>query len=56
MTAAPEEPTEVKQKVSTLRGLCKGEIAILGDLTEPTFDEDPADEMLANWERLGNLS
>ncbi len=45
-------PCEPKREVPVLRGMGRGRIIIHGDLTEPTFGDEPVEEMLANWDAL----
>lgn len=45
-------PCEPKREVPTLRGMGRDQITIHGDLTEPTFDDEPVEEMLANWDAM----
>lgn len=45
-------PCEPKREVPILRGMGRGQVIIHGDLTEPTFGDEPVEEMLANWDSL----
>ena len=45
-------PCAPKREVPTLRGMGRDQIIIHGDLTEPTFGDEPVDEMLASWDAL----
>lgn len=45
-------PCEPKREVPILRGMGRGRIIIHGDLTEPTFGDEPVEEMVANWDVL----
>lgn len=45
-------PCEPKREVPTLRGMGRDQIIIHGDLTEPTFGDEPVEELLANWDAL----
>ena len=45
-------PCEPKREVPILRGMGRDQVIIHGDLTEPTFGDEPADGMLANWDAL----
>ena len=45
-------PCQPKREVPTLRGMGRGQVIIHGDLTEPTFGDEPVEEMLANWDGL----
>lgn len=43
-------PCEPKREAPILRGMGRDQIIIHGDLTEPTFGDEPVEEMLANWD------
>ena len=48
-------PCEPIREVPTLRGMGRGQIVIHGDLTEPTFGDDPVEEIVANWDALHSV-
>lgn len=46
---------ESKREVPKLRGMGRDQIVIHGDLTEPTFGDQPLAEMLANWDAIHHI-
>lgn len=56
MNSASVDQSGAKRKTPTLRGLGKDKIVIHGDLTEPTFGDEPVEEMLTNWEKTSELN
>ena len=51
MSAQRDDPLIANREVPTLRGMGRGRIIIHSDLTEPTFGEEPVEEMIASWDK-----
>lgn len=43
---------ESQREVPKLKGMGRDQITIHGDLTEPTFGDDPVEEIVASWDSI----